>query len=133
MQEQVLLDEETTDDKSHPCPTPTLTYARNLPTIRPYAWPRLLAVGAGASHVAIALVFGLAFAWQDHLGGLDLVLGLLCVGVLGPLGAVCSLAGIGLVRWHLNGWVLLASILTLPLNLYLCYGLYDIMTNGIDL
>ena len=112
MQEPLLADAEQAEDATGALPT--LMYARVPPAVRPYGWPWLLAAGAGASHAGVAA--GVALAWVLH-GDLGFVLALLSI-LLGPPGVVCGLAGLGLVRRHLSGWVFLVSLLTLPLNVY---------------
>lgn len=117
MQQQPLVTVRETENVQ--ATSPTLMYARKMPTTKPRLWPGLLAAGAMASHVALGVALTLSYMRMTacELGD---ALALLCIVVLGPLGLVCSLAGIGLVRRHLNGWVFLASILALPLNVYFC-------------
>jgi hypothetical protein len=101
---------------------------------RPAAWPWGLAAGAATPHVLLA--FGLAmmvFSETCSEPTRSLFLGPASVALLGagslmtPVGMLCGLAGILLVCSHLNGWVMLVSILTLPLNLYVCLILCGII------
>jgi hypothetical protein len=101
---------------------------------RQAAWPLILAIGAVGPHV----LFLLGMAVQLLAGSLEFDVKCLLWEWLflltGPLGCACSLAGIVTVCRHVNGGVLLLSVLTLPLNVWLClpalFGMLFGLTGG---
>ena len=84
--------------------------------IRPL-WPRVLVAGAWVPGGAVLLAMALSYA----ASGTGVELFLLGLG-LAPLGMLCSLAGAAFVGRHLNGAVLLSSVLTFLINVGLLVG-----------
>jgi hypothetical protein len=112
----------------------TLMYAPSVSLRSPARWPWRVAVGAGVSPAMLALgLMTMLLSEACPEPDRSLFLGpasvaLLVVGVfLAPVGMLCGLAGILLVRRHLNGWVVLVSILTLPVNVIVCLVLCGII------